>query len=512
MAKQVFDLREGKGMSQGQSTEHLRNYKVTDPDMKKYGYYDPTRSNLNFEVGRGGVIKPVNKNYSLTKRFADNLRNRGIEDPNAKKIREGKEPNRNTVANIIIGGSRDQMHKLAFGDQKVDLSKGADNRGIQRKEDVEKWAVDMYNFIAKRFGEENIVAFIVHLDEKNPHIHCTLVPVNEKGKISYNDVLGGSKEEARRKFKALHDMAALVNAKWKLERGDDINTTGARHRTSEEYWLELRERCNSLERENGNLEQEKGSKQAAIDILNKELRRAEIAQRGLTTMINNLTAQREALQQQIDELEERNNQMDGESFSLETTIQQLAQQITELDKKIEQKKASLNEYVNRRSELIDEIVKLKQEQLDLIRKNEATKEDLERNTLARDIQVTNALGLTGFTKMGEMLQDFNSRLDKLSETLPQESKLDFDKMSASTMDFIMNLAEKGNEIIAVAAALYFENFNAADQIAQSCGGCGGGGSKGGWGRRKDEDDEAFRSRCFLMGAMMMRPAGRKLKR
>ena len=80
------------------------------------------------------------------------------------------------------------------------------------------------------------------------------------------------------------------------------------------------------------------------------------------------------------------------------------------------------------------------------------------------------------------------------------------------MEKIGTVAPKCNEIIAVAAALYFENFNAADQIAQSCGGCGGGGSKGGWGRRKDEDDEAFRSRCFLMGAMMMRPAGRKLKR
>ena len=184
MAKQVFDLREGKGMSAGQSTEHLRNYSVTDPDMKKYGYYDPTRVNLNFEVGKGGVVKPVNKNYSIVQRFKDNLRNRGIEDPNEIKRKKGLEPNRNTVANIILGGSREQMHKLAFGDQKVDITKGADNRHITRQSDIEKWAVDMYNYVAKKFGEENIIAFVVHLDEKNPHVHCTLVPVNEKNKIS----------------------------------------------------------------------------------------------------------------------------------------------------------------------------------------------------------------------------------------------------------------------------------------------------------------------------------------
>ena len=111
-------------MSAGQSTEHLRNYKVVDPDYKKYGYYDPTRVNLNFEVGRGGVIKPVNKQYSIVQRFKDNLRNRGIEDPNEIKRKKGLEPNRNTVANIILGGSRDQMHKLAFGDQQIDLAKG----------------------------------------------------------------------------------------------------------------------------------------------------------------------------------------------------------------------------------------------------------------------------------------------------------------------------------------------------------------------------------------------------
>ena len=98
MAKQVFDLRPGVGMSAGQSREHLRNYSVLNPDVKKYGYYDPTRVNLNFEVGRGGVIMPVNMAYSITQRFTDNLRNRGIEDPNKKKKKMGLVPNRRTVA------------------------------------------------------------------------------------------------------------------------------------------------------------------------------------------------------------------------------------------------------------------------------------------------------------------------------------------------------------------------------------------------------------------------------
>jgi len=174
MAKQMCDLKEGKGISRGQSTEHLRNYKVMDPDAKKYGYYDPTRQNLNFEVGRGGVVMPVRKNYAIDQRFKDNLRRRGIVDPNEVKMKKGLAPNRNTIANFMLGGNRERMRELAFGNQQVDYKKGADNRGIERKEDIEKWAFDMYNFIAKKYGEDNIIAFVVHLDEKNPHVHCTV--------------------------------------------------------------------------------------------------------------------------------------------------------------------------------------------------------------------------------------------------------------------------------------------------------------------------------------------------
>ena len=44
-----------------------------------------------------------------------------------------------------------------------------------------------------------------------------------------------------------HDAAAGVNKKLGLERGDNINLTGARNRTSEKYWQWLRESCNKLE-------------------------------------------------------------------------------------------------------------------------------------------------------------------------------------------------------------------------------------------------------------------------
>jgi len=40
----------------------------------------------------------------------------------------------------------------------------------------------VYRSASDKWGEENIVAFIVHLDETNPHIHMTLLPIDKDKK------------------------------------------------------------------------------------------------------------------------------------------------------------------------------------------------------------------------------------------------------------------------------------------------------------------------------------------
>lgn len=97
------------------------------------------------------------------------------------------------------------MRELAFGHQEVDFTRGADNSKVTRQPAIEQWAVDTYNFMAKKYGEDNIAYFIVHLDETNPHVHCGVVPITESNKLSFNQVFGGSKLEGRRKLLKLHD-------------------------------------------------------------------------------------------------------------------------------------------------------------------------------------------------------------------------------------------------------------------------------------------------------------------
>ena len=128
---------------------------------------------------------------------------------------------------------------------------------------------------AKRFGEDNIVGFYVHLDETNPHIHCSAIPMdNERGRISWRAVFGKDKYQMAAIFRRLHDdLENEVSQKWGLERGNDIATTKARHRSISEYRHDLITEVSQL--------------QTTKEDLLKQIHRAEIKLKGISTMIAN---------------------------------------------------------------------------------------------------------------------------------------------------------------------------------------------------------------------------------
>lgn len=83
------------------------------------------------------------------------------------------------------------MRELAFGKQDVNFSKGTDNSKVQRQSDIEKGAINLYIFFADKFGEENIVIFVVHLDDATPHAHCQILPITKENKFSYRKIMVG---------------------------------------------------------------------------------------------------------------------------------------------------------------------------------------------------------------------------------------------------------------------------------------------------------------------------------
>ena len=505
MAKQMCDLKEGKGISRGQSTEHLRNYKVMDPDAKKYGYYDPTRQNLNFEVGRGGVVMPVRKNYAIDQRFKDNLRRRGIVDPNEVKMKKGLAPNRNTIANFMLGGNRERMRELAFGNQQVDYKKGADNRGIERKEDIEKWAVDMYNFIAKKYGEDNIIAFVVHLDEKNPHVHCTVVPVNEKNKISYHDVFGRDKSVLREHTNLLHNEMAVVNRKWGLERGDPIMETGGKHRTSEEYWEWLSGQCTELENKKEGLENDNTTLQRQNDFLNHEMNKANIRVKGLARMVENLTRRKETIEEEISTLREEVKKGQTTNDDILLKRERLEGELDDIEKQLKDKLEKLRIAEEKLDQIALKRIELERSSDEIQRTINRKMPELEDRVL-RDVK--NQL----YDLVGRQMSMRQNAINEFAKTLPEEYQNNFDNLMdvlSSQTTITESFINSPDEVAAIASALFLGYIDQATSFAQAHGGSGGPG--GGWGRDKDDDDDHWLRKCCLMAVRMMRP-GPKRKR
>lgn len=238
---------------------------------RQYGVRDWSRASLNFEVviGKHGkpVVQPIDHaKPSLQERWQQRI-DEGYKAVVHTKKGDVRKPIKKSEIKIVkmeLGGNRDRMHELAF-DRKVNLGKRGigTNGDVHRREDIEQWAIDCYNHLAKKYGAENIIDFVVHLDETNPHIHVTLVPLTRDGKLSYTELFGGSHAQAVAAAKAdgtkpnfqkqmseytkqLHtDFFNDVGAKWGLDRGDDIKITGNTHKSTEES---LREK-NAIEEE-----------------------------------------------------------------------------------------------------------------------------------------------------------------------------------------------------------------------------------------------------------------------
>lgn len=481
-AKQVLDVRVSKGITTSQSNEHQRRWteKGWEQALEK-GNYDPSREHLNFEIV-SGKVRPVDKSRSIPERMAEILDRRGIKDPN-----EGlDEPKYRTVVNIIFGGSRDRMRELAFGSQKVNFDKGADNSDVERKRDIERWAKDVYAFVSGRYGEQNIAAFIVHLDEINPHVHCTLLPIKD-GRFAYKEIFAGKdKFEYSARMKQLHtDFFAEVNTKWGMERGRSVAETGARHRTTEEYRRMLSEECTTIEE---NIDRH----QKVLSDLHSDIRLAERRVKGLTSMVENLRREKSEKEAQLAALENDMNSRKDDALAISAEKEKLEKELVAIQGKLADKQEKLQTADRQLSDL--------KENMDAIQeRTEQLKEEAYEYTRDVHSKVDSLLKDAMLENMVDEWRELSARMK------PSERQL-FDGT------LVRSVAEQGTEVMHCATLLFLGMVDDATTFAETRGG-GGGGSDLKWGRDDDEDNRAWALRCMRMASRMMRPAiGKKPKR
>lgn len=487
-----MDIRSSKERISGaESNEQQRNWnknmwvnKTNDP-LKNY---DPTRAHLNFEVARGGKIQPIDTSMSIDEKMNQILQERGIKNPNERE--NAKRKNR-ILAQFILGGNRERMREIAFGEQTVEYGKGADNSKLTRKEDIEKWAVDAYNFVAKEFGEKNIVSFYVHLDETSPHAHCTVLPIDEtKNRISWKCKFGDieeGKEILRQRHSRFYEE---VGKKWGLDRGSDKRETGAKHRSTSEYERDLIIHVEELE--------------DTIEGLKKQIAKEERKLKSFTTMIANLQERKTAIQEEIDQIAKQFGEEGANSEKLENRLKKLRKEMESVQQKLADRQKMLD---NTNALLIDAREKLDQlknveaataERVNVLKHEHAQMAKIANDDIMRkaEQQFANIRGT-----YYKMLDDsFASVIDQLNhdqrETLHESGYFD--------------LKEEGEKVINVATLLAINFIKEAISYSESHGGGGGGSSSlSGWGRKKDDDDERWWQRCIRQAAAMMKPVRKR---
>ena len=87
---------------------------------------------------------------------------------------------------------------------------------------------DCYQFFAERYGEENIIAAVVHNDETTPHMHLNLMPVTKDGRLCSKQLFDKPQLQ-----KLQTDFYESVGKRWGLQRGKEGSQK--KHLSTAEY-------------------------------------------------------------------------------------------------------------------------------------------------------------------------------------------------------------------------------------------------------------------------------------
>ena len=242
--KQAMHVEAGKSFGTAEANEKERRWnddKIDRKNQDQTNHYDKTRMKLNFEIGPDRKVHPLGyQDKSLEVRLQERLSELGW-----KPFKPDSKIQPNCCVKFIFGGNHDRTLEMAFGTQTVNLDKGTDNSHLQRCPEIEQWAKDVYDWCAKRYGQENIIGFQVHLDESSPHIHALIVPVGIRPKsgrecVMWSAKFGKDRFEYGRILREMHtSLYEEVGSKYGLERGDSIDGRNVQHLHKRDYIWKL---------------------------------------------------------------------------------------------------------------------------------------------------------------------------------------------------------------------------------------------------------------------------------
>ena len=330
----VCHLQRGSGNDSGMSCHIERK----DANGKKYipVNADANRTQLNREL----IAFPAG-----VKNRTDAIQFRIIHAGLHRKV--GK--NQCKAIRIILTGTHEQMMK------------------IQDSGRLDKWTDANLKWLRETFGEDNLVSCVLHMDEKTPHLHATVVPIvtterlrkKREGEKKYETKSGPrlSADDVMRRGK-LHEYQNSYAAAMKpfgLQRG--IVGATAKHQANSEYYKQQVSRYEEdIARLQADIEKAREGKNTILSWFGKgDLAKAkkELGEKDeliakLKGQIQILTAEKEHLQEQhksdieqlrngyqkeIDKAIHRAETAERQSKEKDAVIDKQKQHIDQLDRK-----------------------------------------------------------------------------------------------------------------------------------------------------------------------------------
>lgn len=228
----------------GYAVLHLEKAKGTDSRMSAHiertvhpKNADRTRTHLNREL-----VQFPEGVRNRTQAIAHRIETAGI--------RRKVSANQVKAIRILLTGSNKDMKQME-----------AEGR-------IEDWCNDSLKWIRETYGEQNLVSAVLHMDEKTPHIHATVIPIvtGERRKAGQEEQNGKKKYRkknpqdvrlcaddvmARHRLKHYQDTYAQAMNKYGLQRGVDGSL--AKHISTIQYYKQLVEQQDSLQENIENL-------------------------------------------------------------------------------------------------------------------------------------------------------------------------------------------------------------------------------------------------------------------
>lgn len=307
----------------GYAVLHLEKAKETDSRMSAHiertvhpKNADRTRTHLNREL-----VQFPEGVRNRTQAIAHRIETAGI--------RRKVSANQVKAIRILLTGSNKDMKQME-----------AEGR-------IEDWCNDSLKWIRETYGEQNLVSAVLHMDEKTPHIHATVIPIvtGERRKAGQEEQNGKKKYRkknpqdvrlcaddvmARHRLKHYQDTYAQAMNKYGLQRGVDGSL--AKHISTMQYYKQLVEQQDSLQE---NIENLLGLEEEAMKKL-KQVKEEINVQKMKGAAVNATTAIADGVSSlfggsKVKRLEEENENLKRNIVNLQKQVQAEQREQTKME-------------------------------------------------------------------------------------------------------------------------------------------------------------------------------------